>query len=383
MSETKEIIKAEQTTPVLTPKVVKDLICKNATEQEIYLFLNICASTGLNPFKREVYLVKYGANPAMTVTGYEVYLKRAEASGKWNGYKCWTEGSLDTKDLVAKCEVYRKDWEKPFYWEVDYTEGLNMTNPITKSKPKHMLKKTCISQALRLAFPDELGGLPYTSDEMGEYTVLNTQPIETNIEEAKTIPPPSAPIGTMPIDITMDKIGGKGKFADKIWIDAPTAYLKSLLEPKYAENIPANKLDAIKRTIEYKETNKSKVEETVSEQATMPPPLFDDKGNVNITANAEPLTVDSEQDKETVILTSIKDTEKTAIFAKDSKRDKEPVSKDIVEFADFILKNTILFTDIEKERILSAVKKLGYNLAIVQTEQLIKVYKQRYDSRYS
>ena len=33
-------------------------------------------------------------------------------------------------------------------------------------KPRTMLKKVCIAQAFRLCFPVELGGMPYTADEL-------------------------------------------------------------------------------------------------------------------------------------------------------------------------------------------------------------------------
>ncbi len=153
----------------LTPKTVKAYLSPNATEQEVSLFLNQCVMFGLNPFKREIYLIKYGSQPATFVVGYEVYLKRAERSDKWAGLESGTTG--DGKDLKAWAKVFRKDWTNPLYHEVYLDEYIQKKNDGTPTrfwaeKPKTMLKKVAISQAFRMAFPDEFAGMPYTAEEM-------------------------------------------------------------------------------------------------------------------------------------------------------------------------------------------------------------------------
>jgi phage recombination protein Bet len=153
----------------LNPKTVKAYLSQTATEQEIALFLNQCAMFGLNPFKREIYLIKYGSQPATFVVGYEVYLKRADRSEKWNGLESGTSG--EGKDLKAWAKVYRKDWTAPLYHEVyleEYVQKKADGSPTRfwSEKPRTMLKKVAISQAFRMAFPDEFSGMPYTADEM-------------------------------------------------------------------------------------------------------------------------------------------------------------------------------------------------------------------------
>ncbi|MGL4383803.1 MAG: recombinase RecT, partial [Flavobacterium sp.] len=68
--------------------------------------------------------------------------------------------------------IYRKDRTKPFIWEAYYDECVQRTSggAVTKfwQKSRFMTKKVAISQAFRLCFSDELGGMPYTSDEMPE-----------------------------------------------------------------------------------------------------------------------------------------------------------------------------------------------------------------------
>ena len=156
----------------ITPQLVKSQICPTASDKELGLFIQLCKAFQLNPFKREIYLVKYGTYPATIMTGYEVYLKRAERSNKYGGMKAWTEGEGD--NLKALVKVYRKDWNQPLEHEVDYPEYVQRKkdgtiNKFWASKPKTMLKKVAISQAFRLAFPDELAGMPYVQEEGSEH----------------------------------------------------------------------------------------------------------------------------------------------------------------------------------------------------------------------
>lgn len=144
-------------------------------EKEKMQFLNIAKSFGLNPFKREIFCTVYGEGQykqLSIITGYEVYIKRAERSGQLDGWHATTTGSVSSGDLKATVTIYRKDRQHPFVWEVLYEECVQTTKDgkVTKfwQKANFMTKKVAISQAFRLCFSDELGGMPYTSDEMPE-----------------------------------------------------------------------------------------------------------------------------------------------------------------------------------------------------------------------
>jgi phage recombination protein Bet len=193
----KELIAKEQSqelAKILTPEVIKKYICPNATQQEIFMFLQIAKMYQLNPFKREIYLVKYEGYPAQNVVGYETYLKRAARTGEWTGMRVWTDGKIP--ELIAKIEINKKGWDKPFYHEVDYTEYVQHKKDGTitkfwKEKPKTMLKKVVVSQAFRMAFPDEFGGMPYTVEEMPiEIEKLSTEVLKTEdiVSDALNIP---------------------------------------------------------------------------------------------------------------------------------------------------------------------------------------------------
>jgi phage recombination protein Bet len=148
------------------------------TEQEKINFLNISQAFGLNPFKREIYCSKYG-NQTSIIVGYETYIKRAERSGQLDGWNVVTEGKVEDKSLKAIITIYRKDRKYPFVHEVYYSEYVQVTrdNVVTKfwQKSFTMIKKVAMAQGFRLCFSDELGGIPYTKEEMPEVETLDIQ----------------------------------------------------------------------------------------------------------------------------------------------------------------------------------------------------------------
>lgn len=137
-------------------------------------FIELCKAYGLNPFKREIYAVVYRSHDGdkiNIITGYEVYLKRAERLGKLDGWECHCEGSGN--EMKAVLTIYRKDWKHEFRHEVLFSEVVQTkkdgtSNSMWSKMPSFMMKKVCIAQGFRMCFPDEFGGMPYTSDEMPE-----------------------------------------------------------------------------------------------------------------------------------------------------------------------------------------------------------------------
>src|SRR3989304_4553677 len=99
------LAKVEVENMAITPDLIKRYICPNATDQELFLAASIAKSYGLNPFKREIHIIKYGNAPASVVVGYEVYLKRAERTGKLNGWDVSVAQDKETADIT----IYRKD----------------------------------------------------------------------------------------------------------------------------------------------------------------------------------------------------------------------------------------------------------------------------------
>jgi len=198
MENNKEIIKtAENKQQIINENVIIDYLksfglMSNLKDNEVKQCTEISKAFQLNPFKREIHFVAYqGINGRQLsiIVGYETYLKRAERSGKLAGWRVWTDGNIKDGSLKAICEIHRKDWTTPLRHEVYFTEYVRQTQ-IWREKPYTMLKKIAIAQAFRLAFPDELGGMPYTQEEQWENgvieAVIETEKKETDVKEIKT-----------------------------------------------------------------------------------------------------------------------------------------------------------------------------------------------------
>jgi phage recombination protein Bet len=179
-----------------SPEVSRDQIIKyldafglasELTEQETRQFIEIAIAYQLSPFRREIYAVPYGHGDyrrLSIITGYEVYLKRAERTGLLDGWRSWCEG--DSEDnFKAVLELFRRDWSRPFRHEVYYKEAVQKkadgtVTAMWRKQPRFMLRKVCISQGFRLAFPDELGGIPYDSSELPEEMGLRVLGADTS-----------------------------------------------------------------------------------------------------------------------------------------------------------------------------------------------------------
>lgn len=168
-------------------------LTKQLLPNEKAMFVNMARDYGLNPFKREIYCTVYGEGQwrqCSIVTGYEVYLKRAERIGKLDGWHVEVSGKLSDGSLAATVTIFRKDWSHPFQHTAYYIECVQRSkktgepNAIWKKMPIFMTRKVAIAQAFRLCFSDEFGGMPYTNDELGvdqptqeQATVRNVTPV--------------------------------------------------------------------------------------------------------------------------------------------------------------------------------------------------------------
>lgn len=191
----------------LTPNIVKEYIVgnKNAdiTMQEFKLFSELCKTRQLNPFTKEVFLLKYGTAPATMIVSKQAILKRATMHPQFNGlmsgvFVKTAEGKVEKRDggillddelLVGSwAEVYRKDWDKPMYCSCSMNEIKQAKNPSWDKMPCTMAIKTATCRACRDAFPEDLGGL-YDADEIskpveqGGFTESDLKTEEPNFED--------------------------------------------------------------------------------------------------------------------------------------------------------------------------------------------------------
>lgn len=157
---------------------IKKLFAPQLTNIEFESFIGLGKATGLNPFLKEMWAIKYGTSAAQIFIGRDGYRIAAQRHPKYDYHQCdavyendqfkVVQGEIahsyslkDRGKLVgAYCIVKRKGAEKPIYVYVElseYTTGKSLWNKET-GKPATMIKKVAEAQALRMAFQDILGG---------------------------------------------------------------------------------------------------------------------------------------------------------------------------------------------------------------------------------
>lgn len=156
--------------PDFTPeqlKLITSTVAKGATPDELTLFLYRCKTLGLDPLKPgQVHFIKFGGAAGAIVVGLEGFRSRAAATGKLAGVKRGAIRNADGHLLGAWAEVYRSDWKECAREEVPLSEYNTGKGPWAKM-PETMIKKVAECAALRMAFPDALGGV-YESAEMDQ-----------------------------------------------------------------------------------------------------------------------------------------------------------------------------------------------------------------------
>lgn len=193
----------------LSPDIIKQYICEEATDTEALMFLRLCQHQKLNPFLKEAYLIKYGSSPAQMVVSYQVFLSRAESNDDYDGYESEMELDKDKMPLSCTVKVYKKSRSRPIiktiYFEEFYAGNKNKDGSVKKrydknkreyydmkptvwdEKPRFMLEKVALASAFRLAFPKAMQGL-YTPEEMEASNMVNDSSIidhEDTINESE------------------------------------------------------------------------------------------------------------------------------------------------------------------------------------------------------
>lgn len=146
---------------------VKARFCPKATDNEVAVFMAYCAAYSLNPYAKEVYLIKYqDGEQASIVIGKDAYIKHAQANEAFQSMQagCIVTDSDEVlhrrlgmihpgdKLIGGWALVVRSDRSEPSEIEVDL-RNYDTDRFLWKTKKSDMIRKVALVQCLRESFP--------------------------------------------------------------------------------------------------------------------------------------------------------------------------------------------------------------------------------------
>lgn len=183
---------------------IKELFAPNLTAGEFKTFVGIGVATGLNPFLREIWAVKYGDRASIFI-GRDGYRKSAQRSPDYDYHisdAIYSNDQFTVEDGIPKheysfqndrgklvgayCVVKRKNSTKPNFTFVELKE-YSTGKSLWVSKPATMIKKVAEAQALRMTFQELFAGTYDESEEFEDKQALKpkVQVVNQKVEAAR------------------------------------------------------------------------------------------------------------------------------------------------------------------------------------------------------
>lgn len=179
-------------------ETIKQTVCKGASDAQLRLFIEVCRSTGLNPFiKGEIW---YVAEKGIIMAGRDGYLRVANENPNFDGMKTVVERDAKNQPISATCTVWRKDRSHPIECTAFFSE-YNKQSPVWKQYPSAMIQKVAEVLALKRSFAingvvteEEIGndgaGSREAAQEVarqklaGEVPLITAEPVDETTQEA-------------------------------------------------------------------------------------------------------------------------------------------------------------------------------------------------------
>ena len=246
-------IAERQTASVATmPKdqleLVRRTVAKDATNDELALFLYDCERRGIHPLDKLLHFTKRGGKYT-PVTSIDFMRSQAAMSGEMAGSDDPIFAEVDGKLSAATVTVYRITQGQRFAYAATarWSEYCPDNAPMWKRMPHTMLGKCAEALALRKAFPQQLAGL-YSREEMDQadepkgYVVeapaptgVREKPAARLVENSGTSSEPHgmgvkvAPC--QPLSAVLDPVGPSAPASDEgpdLGVDLPAGALRIL-----------------------------------------------------------------------------------------------------------------------------------------------------------
>ncbi len=156
--------------------LIKRMVAKDATDDELKLFLHQCQRTGLDPLAKQIYFQKR-AGKMVIITGIDGYRLVADRTANYAGND---DPIFDSEENPTKATVtvykivggVRCPYTASARWQ-QYYPG-DQAGQMWRKMPHLMLGKCAEALALRKAFPAELSGV-YVREEMDQAGVVDAE----------------------------------------------------------------------------------------------------------------------------------------------------------------------------------------------------------------
>ena len=233
-------------------ELIKNSICKGASNEELQFFIYACQRTGLDPFAKQIYSVPRGNQRTIqtSVDGFRLIADRTGryAPGREPTFTYDKHGNLESATSYVMKQTRDRTWHEVSA-NAHYSE-YNAGSPLWKKMPRAMLSKCAECLALRKAFPAEMSGV-YGQEEMDQADVKpetnsHVKPlyIAQNIETIST---------QQAIELN-DILRGCSSDA----IEKFNGFMKNHLKIDMIDDLPLDKLDMVKtRLVAYYKENQA------------------------------------------------------------------------------------------------------------------------------
>jgi phage recombination protein Bet len=213
---------------------IKQTVAKGASDAQLRMFLEVCRSTGLDPFLKEIYFV---AEKAIIMASRDGYLRVANEHPQFDGMETHVERDKNMVPIKATCSVWRKDRRHAIICEAYYNE-YKKAGPVWTQYPSAMISKVAEVLALKRSFA--INGV-VTEEEMGQQEPRGSaaaaqEVARTKIAEmqARQKPQPAAELAAQ----LPDADEGEYTYEEEVPLDSEE---RSQLEAELAQSLAAER----------------------------------------------------------------------------------------------------------------------------------------------